>query len=86
MCARRRPSMAADGLTHIYPGAVAAIVPTECYGAAEIERITLHYHILNTPKRDSGIGALSEAEIARPSTVRVSAGSMTPSSHSRAEE
>ena len=44
------------------------------------------FYILNTPKRDSGIGALSDAEIARPSTMRVSAGSITPSSHSRADE
>jgi len=37
-----------------------------------------------TPKRVSGIGALSEALKLNPSTVRVSAGSMTPSSHKRA--
>ena len=43
-----------------------------------------HGYILNTPNFVSSIGALSEAEIARPSSRRVSAGSTTPSSHSRA--
>jgi hypothetical protein len=38
----------------------------------------------NTPNFASGIGALRLAEIASASTRRVSAGSMTPSSHSRA--
>lgn len=41
-------------------------------------------HIRNTPTRRSGNGALSDAAIARASTVRVSAGSMMPSSHNRA--
>ena len=41
-------------------------------------------HIRNTPKRVGSTGALSAAESDRPSTVRVSAGSMMPSSHSRA--
>ena len=41
-------------------------------------------HILKTPNFVSSIGALSEAEIARPSSRRVSAGSTTPSSQSRA--
>ena len=41
-------------------------------------------YILNTPNRVGAIGRLSEAEIASASTRRVSAGSMTPSSHSRA--
>ncbi len=41
-------------------------------------------HILNTPKRVSGIGAFSEAEMERPRTSRVWAGSMMPSSQSRA--
>jgi len=41
-------------------------------------------YIRNTPKRVSSIGALSAAEIPNPSTMRVSAGSITPSSHSRA--
>ena len=41
-------------------------------------------HIRNTPNVVASIGRLSDAEIASPSTRRVSAGSMTPSSHSRA--
>ena len=42
-------------------------------------------HILNTPKlARSGIGAFKHAANARPSTSRVCAGSMMPSSHSRA--
>ena len=44
-----------------------------------------HGHILNMPKRVSGIGALSAAERLKATTLRVSAGSMMPSSHSRAE-
>ncbi len=44
-----------------------------------------HPHILNTPNCGrSGIGAFSVAAKARPSTSRVCAGSMMPSSHSRA--
>ena len=42
------------------------------------------HHMRNTPKRVSLIGALSAALMARPSTSRVSAGSMMPSSHRRA--
>ena len=41
-------------------------------------------YIRNTPKRVSSIGALSAAEIPSPNTMRVSAGSITPSSHNRA--
>ena len=41
-------------------------------------------HILNTPKRVSGMGAFSDADIPRARTMRVSAGFMMPSSHSRA--
>jgi hypothetical protein len=41
-------------------------------------------HIRNTPNRVDSIGALSAAEIDSASTSRVSAGSMMPSSHSRA--
>jgi hypothetical protein len=51
-------------------------------------------HMRKTPNRrgspanllpsNRSIGALRLAEIAKASTVRVSAGSMTPSSHSRA--
>ena len=51
--------------------------------ACHIVRHTLH-HILNRPNFVSGIGAFSAADNPRPSTVRVSAGSMTPSSQSRA--
>ena len=41
-------------------------------------------HILKTPKRVSGIGALSAADRLSPSTMRVSTGSTMPSSQSRA--
>jgi len=41
-------------------------------------------YILKTPKRVSATGALRQAAKARPSTSRVSAGRMMPSSHSRA--
>ena len=42
------------------------------------------HHIRNTPKRVASIGAFNAAESARPSTLRVSSGAITPSSHSRA--
>ena len=41
-------------------------------------------HMRNTPNRVSSMGAFRAAEMPRPSTMRVSRGSMTPSSHSRA--
>ena len=41
-------------------------------------------HIRKTPNRVSGIGACSAASIPIVRTLRVSSGSMTPSSHSRA--
>src|SRR5690606_4507706 len=41
-------------------------------------------YMRNTPNLAGSIGALRDAETARPSTRRVSAGSMMPSSHSRA--
>ena len=41
-------------------------------------------YIRNTPNAVFGIGALSAAEIPSPSTMRVSAGAMMPSSQSRA--
>ena len=41
-------------------------------------------YIRKTPKRVSGMGALRVADIASESTLRVSAGSITPSSQSRA--
>ena len=44
----------------------------------------IHHHILNRPKRVGSIGALAAAERPRPSTSLVSAGSITPSSQSRA--
>ena len=43
-------------------------------------------YIRKTPNGVSGIGALSAAERPRPSTMRVSTGSMIPSSHRRAVE
>ena len=44
----------------------------------------IHHHILNRPNRVGSIGALAAAERPRPSTSLVSAGSITPSSQSRA--
>ena len=44
----------------------------------------IHRHILNRPNFVGSIGALAAADSPRPSTSRVSAGSITPSSHSRA--
>ena len=41
-------------------------------------------YIRNTPNFGSGIGAFSDADRPSASTRRVSAGSITPSSHSRA--
>ncbi len=43
-------------------------------------------HILNTPNFVSSIGALSAADRLSATTSRVRAGSMMPSSQSRAEE
>ncbi len=48
------------------------------------EDLAEHPHIRKTPKRVFSIGALRLADKARPSTMRVSAGSITPSSQSRA--
>lgn len=42
------------------------------------------HHILNRPNFVGSIGAFADADSPRPSTSRVSAGSITPSSHSRA--
>ena len=73
-------------------------LPREGDGLVQgVERVAVHgpdpvrHHILNTPNaasRSAGrpCGALSEADSARPSTRRVSAGAMTPSSHRRAVE
>ena len=44
----------------------------------------VHAYMRNTPGCMPSIGALRAADSASPRTVRVSAGSMTPSSHSRA--
>ena len=49
----------------------------------EFRAVHLH-HILNRPNFVGSIGALADADNPRPSTSRVSAGSITPSSHSRA--
>ncbi len=43
-------------------------------------------YILNTPNLGSPIGAFSAALKLSPSTARVSAGSMTPSSHNLQQE
>ena len=51
---------------------------------AGVRSVCVHGYILNTPKRVSSMGALSDAEMPSPRTMRVSAGSMTPSSHKRA--
>jgi hypothetical protein len=62
-------------------GNLATVGDQELVEAADQE----HRHILKMPKRvGSGGGALSEAASASASTVRVSAGSMMPSSQSRA--
>ena len=53
---------------------------------SENEERGTHVHIRNTPNFGSGIGALSDADKPSASTRRVSAGSITPSSHSRALE
>ena len=61
--------------------AVPLPVPGRCPGSA----VDHPHHIRNTPKAGlSGIGASRLAASARPSTSRVWAGSITPSSHSRA--
>src|SRR5690606_30303113 len=50
------------------------------------EQGSSHEHIRTPPKPTGSSGALAAAESARPSTVRVSTGSITPSSHSLAVE
>jgi hypothetical protein len=49
-------------------------------------RLTAPRYIRKMPKRVSSIGALSAAEMPSDKTARVSSGSITPSSHSRAVE
>ena len=69
--------------TYHAAGDLAAIGDQE--GAKSPVRLgAIHRHILNRPKRVGSIWALVAAERPRPSTSRVSAGSITPSSHSRA--
>ena len=53
---------------------------------ASIVSVDFLFHILKTPNRVSGMGALRAAEIPRPRTVRVCAGGITPSSQRRAVE
>ena len=62
-----------------------AISPRLATRTDENTRATRRY-IRNTPNGVSGIGALSAAERPSPSTMRVSTGSMMPSSHRRAVE
>ena len=84
---RLRPWMAENEPTWMYLRRVQA----PPFGSRTASEATLtnrrndHDHILNTPNFVSSIGALSVAEIDRPNTIRVSAGSITPSSHKRAE-
>ena len=54
----------------------------------QLQALQLHApaHIRNTPKRVSGMGAFRAAEMPSASTLRVSEGGITPSSHSRADE
>ena len=49
-----------------------------------VQFCAIHHHILNRPNFVGSIGAFAAADSPRPSTSRVSAGSITPSSHSRA--
>jgi hypothetical protein len=66
------------------PSTVLRTVPLPVPGRIFVTVIR-HRHILNTPNCGrSGIGALWQAAKARPRTSRVWAGSMMPSSHSRA--
>ena len=53
--------------------------------ALMIYYILSYRYILNTPNLVSSTGALSEALKLRPTILRVSAGSMTPSSHNLKE-
>ena len=51
---------------------------------APVHFCAIHGHILNRPNFVGSIGAFDAADSPSPSTSRVSAGSITPSSHSRA--
>ena len=58
--------------------------PADPAGHCQSDGVFAHGYILNTPKRVSFMGAFNAADRPSPSTRRVSAGSMMPSSHSRA--
>src|SRR6516225_8297685 len=58
--------------------------PLRVLRAAVVDRGPPAAHIRKTPKRVGASGALRLAEIASARTIRVSAGSMMPSSHNRA--
>ena len=72
-----------DDLVKQFTDAGGQIIPSEKEDAFFHLSSFVNY-ILNTPKRVSGIGAFKLALIASPNTSRVCAGSMMPSSHSRA--
>ena len=66
------------------PAAQFALV-LEIHAETDLVTVTATRYIRNTPNLVASIGRLSAAEIDRPKTVRVSAGSMMPSSQIRAE-
>ena len=61
-------------------------VPSASTNSRRHAHVAARAHILNTPNLVSGTGAFSAAESDSASTSRVCAGSMMPSSHSRADE
>ncbi len=68
----------------IKPSSMSMLVRMMC-SQIRVIRYTSYTHMRKTPKRGIfGIGAFNAADSDRPSTRRVCAGSMTPSSHSRA--
>src|SRR4051812_13328843 len=67
---------------HVVHAAVARI--DEFALALPFDRCAVLAHMRNTPKRVFSIGALRAAEMASPSTRRLSAGAMTPPSPKRA--
>src|SRR5207249_8966332 len=74
---------------HLRPGRgdeLSGPQPTEITMPKGVVRASGPAHIRNTPKRVSGMGAFSAAEMPRASTVRVSRGAITPSSHNLALE
>ena len=54
--------------------------------SAHTQNLSAFFYIRNTPNLVSGIGCSVAAARAKPSASRVSCGSITPSSQSRAEE